>query len=131
MTNKDIVTEFFIEGYVNHNYNRLLEIISDKYYDNSPCAARSNKECVNVLKNTEKSFPDMQVDIQDLIEENNKVTVRVLFSGTYSGRMYDVSTQSKKITFEALEIFRMENGLIVESWGYWPDTQIKELLTRE
>lgn len=128
MTNKEIVAEFFTEGYVRHNYDRLMEIMAEDYYDNSPCAARSNRECVDVLKNTEKSFPDMQADILDFIEENNKVTVRVSFSGTYKGGMYDIPTRDKKITYEALEIFRMENGLIVESWGYWPDLQIKELL---
>jgi len=131
LTNKEVVTEFFVEGYVNHNYDRLIEIMADDYYDNSPCAARSSQECINVLKNTEKSFPDMQVNILDLIEENSKVTVRALFSGTYKGGMYDIPIHNKSITFEALEIFHVENGLIVESWGYWPDSQIKKFLTEK
>ena len=25
-------------------------------------------------------------------------------------------------------IFRMENGKIVESWGYWPDYEIRKML---
>lgn len=128
MTNKELVTGFFVEGYVRHNYDFLMENMAEDYFDNSPCAARTNQECVNVLKNTEKTFADMQVDILDLIEEDNKVTIRARFTGVHTGDFYDVKPTGKKICFEALEIFRMENGKIVESWGYWPDYGIRELL---
>ena len=29
---------------------------------------------------------------------------------------------------EALENFRVDNGRIMESWGYWPDKEIEEKL---
>lgn len=128
MTNKELVIGFFMEGYVHHNYDFLMENMAADYFDNSPCAARTNLECVNVLKGTEKSFADMEVEILDLIEEDNKVTIRARFTGTHSAEVFGIPATGKRISFEALEIFRMENGLIVESWGYWPDMQIKELL---
>lgn len=128
MTNKDLVTGFFMEGYVHHNYDFLMEIMAADYFDHSPCAARSNQACVDVLKNTEKTFTDMKVEILDLIEENSKVTVRVRFTATHSAEFYDIQPTGKRISFEALEIFRIEHGLIVESWGYWPDMSIRELL---
>lgn len=131
MTNKELVTAFFMEGYVSHNYDYLLKIMADDYLDHSPCAAKSNLECVNVLKNTAKTFADMKVDIQDLIEEDNKVTVRAVFSGTHSSEVYGIAPTGKQIAFEALEIFRMENGKIVESWGYWPDALIMQMLKNE
>ena len=128
MTNKELVTGFFMEGYVHHNYDFLMEHMAADYFDHSPCAARSNQECVDVLKNTEKTFTDMEVDILDLIEEENKVVIRARFTATHSASFYDIQPTGKRISFEALEIFRMENGLIVESWGYWPDMSIRELL---
>ena len=128
MTNKEIVIGFFNEGYVHHNYDFLMEHMAADYFDNSPCAARTNQECVNILKNTEKTFTDMDVDILDLIEEDNKVVVRIRFSVTHSAEIYGIPATGKRICFEALEIFKLKNGLIVESWGYWPDMQIKELL---
>ena len=131
MTNKKLVTGFFMEGYVHHNYDFLMKNMASDYLDHSPCAAKSNQECVDVLKNTEKMFSDMQVDILDLIEENEKVAVRAYFTGTHIGEAFGTAPTGKRISFEALEIFRIENGLIVESWGYWPDTYIKELLNTE
>ncbi|MDE5777739.1 MAG: ester cyclase [Lachnospiraceae bacterium] len=130
MTNKELVIGFFMEGYVHHNYDFLMENMATDYFDNSPCAARSNQECVDILKNTEKTFTDMEVEILDLIEEDNKVAIRARFTATHNAEVYDLQPTGKRISFEALEIFRIENGLIVESWGYWPDMSIKELLIK-
>ena len=129
-TNKELVIGFFLEGYVHHNYDFLMEHMAANYFDNSPCAAGTNLECVNVLKSTEQIFPDMQVDILDLIEEKDKITVRARFFGTHSAEFCRVPATGKKISFEAQEIFRIENGKIAESWGYWPDMQILELLSK-
>lgn len=130
MTNKELVFGFFTEGYVNHNYDFLMKNMAADYFDNSPCAARTNQECVNILKGTEKTFTDMEVEILDLIEEDNKVAVRARFTATHSAEAYGIPATGKRITFEALEIFRMENGLIAESWGYWPDMSIQETLAK-
>ena len=128
MTNKEVVIGFFKEGYVHHNYDFLMEHMADNYFDNSPCAARSNLECVRILKGTEKTFTDMEVALLDLIEEDNKVAVRARFTATHSAEAYGIPATGKRICFEALEIFRMENGKIAESWGYWPDLQIRQML---
>ena len=130
MTNKELVIGFFMEGYVHHNYDFLMDHMAADYFDNSPCAARTNLECVNILKSTEQIFPDMQVEILDLIEEHERIAVRARFTGTHSAELCGVPATGKKISFEALEIFRVKNGKIVESWGYWPDMQILELLTK-
>ena len=129
MTNKELVIGFFMEGYVHHNYDFLMEHMAADYYDNSPCAARTNQECVNVLKGTEQTFTDMEDEILDLIEEDHKVAVRAQFTATHSAEAYGVPATGKRIRFEALEVFRIENQQIAESWGYWPDMEIKNQLT--
>ena len=127
---KELVTGFFVEGYVRHNYDFLMNHMAGDYFDNSPCAARTNLECVNILKGTEKTFTDMEVEILDLIEEDHKVTVRARFTATHSAEAYGIPATGKRIRFEALEIFRIENQRIAESWGYWPDMQIREMLQK-
>ena len=49
MTNKELIIGFFMEGYVHHNYDFLMDHMAADYFDNSPCAARTNLECVNIL----------------------------------------------------------------------------------
>lgn len=57
-----------------------------------------------------------------------KTVLHVRFSCPRSAELCEVPATGKKIRFEALEIFRMENQKIVETWGYWPDMHMKEML---
>ena len=42
--------------------------------------------------------------------------------------MMGIPATGKRISFEALEHFRLADGKITESWGYWPDREIEEKL---
>jgi predicted ester cyclase len=58
-----------------------------------------------------KRFPDIHVDIEDLIAEDDKVVVRNKWTGT------DVTTK-KPIQFSGIVIWRIANGRIAERWAY-------------
>lgn len=128
MNNKEIVTKFIVKGYNENDYDEVIKLLSKDYYDHSPAAARSDEDAIGILKIVESSFPDMKVEILDLIEENNKVVGRFKFIATHSTEYMGIEATNKKIQWEAIEIFRIDNEKIVESWGYWPDTEIKNKL---
>ena len=123
MTDKETVRKFFLDGYVNQNFERLHEIMAEDYLDHSPCHATSCDECIAALRNTAEGFRDMEIEIRDMIEEDRKVAARIYFSCIHTGG-YSIPATGNRVGFEALEIFRLEDGLIVESWGYWPNTAI-------
>lgn len=110
--NEELVNKFFTYGYQVHNYEKVMEILSEDYIDHSPANARSNKDAVEILKIVEGMYTDMKININDIFSQDNKVAVRVQFTALHAGL---------QISFEALEHFRIENGKIVESWGYWPE----------
>ena len=56
------------------------------------------------------------------------VATRVLYDGVHTGECMGIAPTGKRINFEALENFKVEDGKIVESWGYWPDKEIEEKL---
>ncbi len=128
MTNKEIVKAFFVESYQNHRYDFAIKHMATDYYDHSPAAARSNQEAVGILKIVESMFSDLQIEVLDLIEENDMVAARVKFKGIHTGICMGIEPTRKRIEFEALENFKLKNGIITESWGYWPDLYIKNLL---
>ena len=65
-----------------------------------------------------------------LICQNDMVAARMKFRMIHSGEVSGIPATGKTITFEALENFKVVNGIIVESWGYWPDKQIEEQLKK-
>ena len=58
-----------------------------------------------------KRFPDMHVQIEDMIAEDDKVVVRNLWTGT------DAQTGAK-VAFRGIVIWRIANRQIVERWAY-------------
>ena len=58
------------------------------------------------------------------------VATRILYDGIHTGTCMGIPATGKRITFEALENFKVENGKITETWGYWPDKEIEQKLKR-
>lgn len=128
MTNTEIVNRFFKEGYENKNYAEVIDLVAEDYIDHSPAGARSNSQAVEILKIVAGMFSDLSIKMLDIFAENDLVATRVLYDGVHSGECMGIPATGKRISFEALENFKVVNGKIVESWGYWPDKEIEEKL---
>ncbi|MEE1029341.1 MAG: ester cyclase [Agathobacter sp.] len=129
MNNKEVVVNFFTEGYAKHNYEYIMECVADNYIDHSPAGARSNADAVNILKIVERQFTDLKIEVLDVFAEGNMVATRILYDGIHSGTCMGIAATGKRICFEALENFKVVDGKIVESWGYWPDKEIEQKLS--
>lgn len=124
MTNKEIVKGFFQKAYEEQDYDFVMEYFSEDYLDHSPAGAKSNKDAVEILKGAAKTFENMRVEVLDLFEEEGMVAVRLLFRGKHVGEFAGIAPTGKEIVFEALEHFKLIDGKVTESWGYWPDMEI-------
>lgn len=128
MTDKELVSQFFTEGYVNKNYDFIMKYVSENYIDHSPAGARSNQDAVDILKIMAEMFDNLKIEILDIFGENGMIATRIRYDGIHTGMCMDIPGTGRHITFEALENFKVENGKITESWGYWPDKEIEQLL---
>jgi len=120
---KQVVIEFF-SIYTSHEYDKIPSLIDSNYIDNSPAQARSPSDVINILKLVSDIFPDLSCEILDIFGENGDIAVRLAFSGTHSGTYAGVPASGQVISWEALENFRVKNDKIIESWGYWPDSEM-------
>ena len=62
-------------------------------------------------------FPDLTINIDDLVSEGDKVVWRITASGTHNGPFQGVPATGKSVKFGAHYTFRFENGKIVERWS--------------
>ena len=128
---KYIVVNFFEDGYTNHDYDFIMNCVAENYIDNSPAGARSNADAVGILKIVAGQFSNLTVKVLDVFAEGGMVATRILYDGIHTGTCMGIPATGKHITFEALENFKVENGKITESWGYWPDKEIEQKLKSE
>jgi steroid delta-isomerase-like uncharacterized protein len=121
--NKEIVAGFF-EIYNNKNYEEMYRYFVPNYLDRGIPTVRSIEAAIAILKMVHTAFPDIQVKVEDLLEENNKVVFWGRFTGTHLGEFQGFPASGNRIEFEALEVFQLEDEKITESWGYWPMSDI-------
>jgi predicted ester cyclase len=62
-------------------------------------------------------FPDIQVIVEDVIVQGEKVVVRTTWRGTHLGIYEGVAPTGQTATRTLIQIFRIVNGLITEEWN--------------
>jgi predicted ester cyclase len=63
------------------------------------------------------AFPDVKATVVDLLADGDKVVALVSIHGTHQGAFRAASPTGKPISVMAINIFRIENGKMVEHWG--------------
>jgi predicted ester cyclase len=64
-----------------------------------------------------RAFPDLHLNVEDLIGEGDKVVARIVVTGTHLGDYMGVEPTGKSIAYDEIFIFRFANGRVVETWG--------------
>src|SRR6266850_2643767 len=62
------------------------------------------------------AVPDLHCTIEDLLVSGDKVTARLLFTGTHKGEFMGHPATGKSVSFLAIDILRIRGGRIVEDW---------------
>lgn len=64
-----------------------------------------------------QAFPDLQLNVEDLIGEDDKVVARIVVTGTHRGEYMGLAPTGKRIAYDEIFIFRFADGRVVETWG--------------
>ena len=119
--NKKTVMLYYNEAWNNRNY----EIINQTHHKNwihhdssNPHDLEGGAETnILALKELVKAFPDVNIKIEDIIGENDKVVVRFLVTGTHLGQFGSLSPTKKQINLEGYVTHRLVDGKIIEDWA--------------
>jgi predicted ester cyclase len=63
-----------------------------------------------------KGFPDMRVDILDILADGEKVVHRFAFHGTHKGEFLGVAPTMRRVEAPGVHIHLFENGKCIEVW---------------
>lgn len=89
-----------------------MDLIDELY---SPTLASAARRWITPFR---ASFPDMHMEVVDLIAEDDKVAGRFTCSGTHLGEwLGDAPTGRRFEKVDEVSVFRLSEGLIVDAWG--------------
>ncbi len=118
-SNKEIIRRYLEQIWNQGNLAAADEFLSPYYIRHLAAAAapldrEAQKQRVAGFR---AAFPDVQLTIDDLIAEGDRVALRVTIRGTHRGKLLDIEPTGKSVAISALDIVRFENGKMVEHWG--------------
>ena len=65
-----------------------------------------------------KAIPDMQVKLEDMVAEGDKVACRWTATGTHEGEFMGVPATNKQISLSGIHIDLITSGKVAETWNY-------------
>jgi predicted ester cyclase len=82
-----------------------------------PLDATGGQALKEVFTRLHRAYPDLQITIEDLIAEGDKVVSRNTVTGTHTGEYMGLQPTGKSVTYNEIMIARFVNGRIAETWG--------------
>jgi len=77
----------------------------------------------------ETAFPDMNVTVEDVIAEGDKVVTRVTLRGTHQGETEEFGPPTgRQVELKGITISRIEGGKIVEDWDAYDNLSAMQQL---
>ena len=62
-------------------------------------------------------IPDLELPIEDVIAEGDKVLVRLRVRGTHGGELMGVPATGNRIDIAVLDLFQFRDGMLIEHWA--------------
>ena len=92
--------------------------VDNDFRDNTLPAGRPQgpKGLLYASQTFRSAVPDLRCTIKDLLVSGDKITARLLFTGTHKGEFMGHPATGKPVTFFAIDILRIRGRKIVEDW---------------
>ncbi|MDQ3847973.1 MAG: ester cyclase, partial [Thermoproteota archaeon] len=116
--NKQVVRQFF-ESLGRHDMERMERLlVSSTQYCFHPSGMphmdwNGHKQ---LLATITRAFPDLQHDIKDMVAEGDRVALRLIVTGTYTGEFHGIPPSGKKISLDEMVFLTIVDGRITEGW---------------
>lgn len=63
------------------------------------------------------AFPDLQIQIEDMVAEADRVVTRLTLTGTHRGTFRGLEPTGRQVSFGAIRIYQLADGKVVDTWA--------------
>jgi steroid delta-isomerase-like uncharacterized protein len=117
--NKAIVRRFVEEFKTGGDETVADELRSPLFVNHSapPGAERGPEGGRQLFRALRTAFPDLSVDIDDMVAEGDKVVTRQTFRGTHRGEWLGIPATGRAVQWAVIDIIRLQDGRLVDHWA--------------
>lgn len=121
--NKELTRRFYEEVMNRKNLQAIDELCAPEIVDHTamPGQAPGLEGMKQMFAMFVEAFPDMRIEVEDLIAERDLVVARLAMSGTHKGPLFGTPPTGKHVTFRGVDMVRIRDGRATEVWHYGDD----------
>lgn len=105
--------------------------LSDDFVEREELSGlEQTKEGVKALFHMYRAaFPDLNMDVEDLIVSGDKAVARVRATGTHQGEFLGMPATGRRVDVALVDIMRLgDDGLVREHWGVFDSMRLMQQL---
>ncbi len=113
---KDVI--LFYEAFATKQPALLDRILDAQWVDippapDQPPGPTGGKQ---LLAELTRAFPDLDIKVEDVLRDGNKVIVRSTLSGTQRETFLGIPAKGRRMSIQAVDIHEFRDGKIVRTW---------------
>ena len=131
--NKAIVRRFNLEFIQAGKAEVFDELVYPKVINNTaPSGFPNGADGIRgmILHGLRPAFPDLEVEIHEMIAERDLVVTRKSFHGTHTKPFLGVEPSNRKVSILVIDIVRINDGKYVDHWGVRDMRELLEQTSR-
>jgi steroid delta-isomerase-like uncharacterized protein len=108
----DLINARDIDGFGEHLADDFVE------HEMTPGLAPTKAGVKTFFRMQLTAFPDLRMDVEDVVANGDKVVARVRYTGTNLGEFMGMPATGKRVDVQLIDMFRFgEDGFVREHWG--------------
>ena len=115
--NKIIIKEFFA-AWNDHDITKAISLLNGGGLE----SAKREFEAFFA------AFPDLEVTLEIILQENDRVATRSVMHGTHQGTFMNLAPTGRGVTMKAHHLFKLEQGKIIERLGQMDRLELMQQL---
>jgi steroid delta-isomerase-like uncharacterized protein len=113
-----LVRRFYDEGWNASNLGVYDDLVTEDFVDHQAIpglpAGRAGFKALNAMFRA--AFPDLVVNVEQVITEGDFVAARWTSTGTHKGPLFGIPATGRTVRVTAMVVYRVEDGRLAEGW---------------
>lgn len=111
------VVEKLVQAWNSGQLSEMMQLWDVAMVHHGRAGALPAEEVGREMARFVRAFPDIRIDVEDMVAEDDLVSTRLTVTATHSGPYMDVRPTGRRVSCALMGQLRIRDGKVVEHWG--------------
>ncbi len=118
MTNKEIIQDYSKRVWVDHDLTAVDDVFAKDVIIHSPLnRMKGNFTMKELIQKWLTAFPDLEINMEHFIAEDDLVVSRWSGVGTHMGSFFETNPTHRDVAYSGVTTYKLKDGKVVEYWA--------------